>query len=152
MSSIREVVTDYLAERDIPHVVEDGGEIVGFLSASENGSWTVYVLMLEADEQVVVHSVFNPPVPEESRNAVAMLLTRANFGILHGNFELDLDDGTLRYKTSLDVRGGELTEQWFENIVAANVGMFDRYVPAIEAVVDGEDPVKAVAAVEESLD
>lgn len=148
MTSIREVVTDYLSQRDIPHVVDERGEIVGFLSASEHGSWTVYVAMLEADEQVVVHSTFDPPVPDGRREALALFLTRANFGMVHGNFELDLDDGTLRFKTSLDVRGGELTESAFENIVAANVGTFDKYVPGIESVVNGEDPAVAIAAVE----
>jgi hypothetical protein len=148
VTSILEVVTEYLDAREIPHVFDDSGAIVSLLSASEKGPWTVYIAMFEADEQVVVHSTFNPPVPEERRDAVALFLTRANYGILHGNFELDLDDGDLRYKTSIDVRGAELTEQLLDNLVIANVSMFDRYVPGIEAVVRGEDPATAVAAIE----
>lgn len=148
MTAIRDVVVEYLEARDIPHVVDPSGSIVGLLSASEKGPWTVYIAMLEADEQVVVHSAFNPPVPEERRDAIALFLTRANYGILIGNFELDLDDGELRFKTSIDVRGDELTEALLDNLVVANVAMFDRYVPGIEAVVRGEEPATAVAAIE----
>jgi hypothetical protein len=146
--TILDVVAEYLDTREIPHVFVVSGQVVSLLSASEKGPWTVYIAMLEADEQVVVHSAFNPPVPEEVREQVALFLTRANYGILHGNFELDLADGDLRYKTSLDVRGAELTEALLENIVVANVSMFDRYVPGIEAVVRGMDPAEAVKLVE----
>jgi hypothetical protein len=148
LSSIRDVVVTYLEAREIPHVIDPSGAIVGMLSASEKGPWTVYIGMLEADDQVVVHSAFNPPVPEEAREALALFLTRVNFGILHGNFELDLDDGELRYKTSIDVRGSALTEALFENVMVANVSMFDRWVPGIEAVVHGVDPVEAIAIIE----
>jgi hypothetical protein len=148
VTSIVDVVAEYLDTREIPHVFDESGAIVSLLSASENGPWTVYIAMFEADEQVVVHSAFNPPVPEEVRDEVATFLTRANYGILHGNFELDLADGDLRYKTSLDVRGAELTEALLDNIVVANVSMFDRYVPGIVAVVRGTDPVEALALVE----
>jgi hypothetical protein len=148
MAAIRDVVVEYLETRDIPHVVDPSGSIVGLLSASEKGPWTVFIAMLEADDQVVVHSAFQPPVPEDRRDAIALFLTRVNYGILMGNFELDLDDGELRYKTSIDVRGAELTEELLDNIVVANVAMFDRYVPGIEAVVRGTDPADAVAAVE----
>ena len=148
MSTIRDVVVDYLESREVPHVFDESDSVVAMLSASEKGPWTVYVAMLEADDQVVVHSSFNPPVPEERREAMALFLTRANYGILHGNFELDLDDGDLRYKTSIDVSGAELTETLLENVVIANVSMFDRYVPGIEAVVRGVDPDDAIAAIE----
>ena len=142
------MVIDYLEARDIPYVLDDSRRRRRLPEPLRDGPWTVYVAMLEADEQLMVHSTFNPPVPAEARAEIALLLTRVNFGIVHGNFELDLDDGELRYKTSIDVRGDRLTEALFENVVAANVSMFDRYVPAIEAVVRGEDPAVAVAAIE----
>jgi hypothetical protein len=148
MAAIRDVVVEYLDAREIPYVLDPSGSIAGLMSASEKGPWTVYIAMLEADDQVIVHSAFNPPVPEERRDAVALFLTRANYGILIGNFEIDLDDGELRYKTSIDVHGSELTEALLDNIVVANVAMFDRYVPGIEAVVRGMDPVDAISAIE----
>ncbi len=37
--------------------------------------------------------------------AVAEFITRANFGIVIGNFEIDFSDGEIRYKTSIDVEG-----------------------------------------------
>jgi hypothetical protein len=151
MRSIRSVVVGYLEDRDMPHVLGASSDVVGFLSLSDHGPWTMYVGMLEADDQVVVHSVFPDGVPEERREAMSVFVTRANFGILHGNFELDLDDGELRYKTSIDVRGAELTDSLFENVVIANVSMFDRYTPGIRAVLAGTDPTEAIASIEASV-
>jgi len=36
-------------------------------------------------------------------------LTRANYGMMIGNFEMDFTDGEIRYKTSIDVEGDKLS-------------------------------------------
>ena len=53
-------------------------------------------------------------VAEEQRQIVAELLARINYGLNIGNFELDMTDGEIRYKTSIDVEGGELTSGWWK--------------------------------------
>lgn len=40
-------------------------------------------------------------VPEELRPGVAEFITRANYGLIRGNFEMDFNDGELRYKTTI---------------------------------------------------
>ena len=37
--------------------------------------------------------------------AIAEFLTRTNYSMIIGNFELDFADGEIRYKTSIDVQG-----------------------------------------------
>lgn len=48
-------------------------------------------------------------VPEDRRLALAEFLTRANYGLFIGNFEMDWQDGEVRYKTSIDVAGDRLS-------------------------------------------
>lgn len=67
-----------------------------------------------------------------------------------GNFEMDLDDGEIRYKTSIDIDGDELTPDIIKRLVYANVTMMDEYLPGIIGVIEKDvSPVDAIAKIEE---
>ncbi|MEB3294607.1 MAG: hypothetical protein VKJ24_15735 [Synechococcales bacterium] len=57
------------------------------------------------------------------------------------HFELDFNDGEIQYKTSIDVEGDRLTPALIKRLVYTNVAMMDDYLPGIQAVVAGQDPV-----------
>jgi hypothetical protein len=150
MGRIHDTLVAYVEARDWPHQVDAATDRVSFPGFGANGRWTVHALARESDHQVLVHSVVDEDVTPELRTPLALFLTRANFGLVLGNFELDLDDGELRYKTSIDVEGAELTEALLDHVVLANVATTDHYLPGIRAVLAGADPAAAVAEVEAS--
>jgi hypothetical protein len=89
------------------------------------------------------------PFGQRHRQAVAELLTRLNFGLTIGNFELDFDDGEVRYRSSVDVEGTELTSELIKPLAAAAVLNMDYYLPGIRAVATGDaTPLEAFAALE----
>jgi hypothetical protein len=147
-SPLRSAVLAYVDARGWPHEVDPGAGIVTFPASGLNGEWTMYALADEDAEQLMVHAVFDIEVPPHRRVDLAVFLTIANFGLIIGNFELDMDDGELRYKTSIDVEGAELTEPLIDHLVMANVSTADRYLPGIRSVVMGEEPAAAAAAIE----
>ena len=112
---------------------EDGVITVSF--RGDNGLWSCVATTVEDQERVIFYSLYPEMVPEECRPAVAELFTRVNFGLLIGNFELDLSDGEARYRTSIDVEGAELTDALLRQIVYANVAAMDHFFPAISAVI-----------------
>jgi hypothetical protein len=68
---------------------------------------------------------------------------------LIGNFELDLVDGEIRFKTSNDVKNDRLSSALFQPLVYTNVVMMDRYLPGIMAVIyGGVSPENAIAQIE----
>ncbi|GGI09463.1 YbjN domain-containing protein [Egicoccus halophilus] len=109
-----------------------------FPHAGQHGSWEVYCRSGDPAPQVAVYSLHPREVPARHRAAMATLLTRANYGLLIGNFELDLADGELRFKTSLDHGADQLTGTLLASLIEHNVAAFDRYLPALDAVLDGE--------------
>jgi len=120
---------------------------VGF--EGENGQWTCYAQALEEQTQLLVYSICPVKTPEDRRMAVAELLTRANYGLFIGNFELDFDDGEIRYKTSIDVKDDRLSPALVKPLVYANVLMMDYYLPGIMSVIYGNvAPAEAVAKAE----
>ncbi len=117
----------------------------------DNGNWMCYAHAQEDEDvaQFIFYSVCPVKVMESKRVIVAEFLTRANYDLALGNFELDFTDGEIRYKTSADVTNDRLTVNLCKNLVYTNVLMMDKYLPGIMAVVYGDVlPVDAVAAVD----
>lgn len=109
------------------------------------GVWTCFVRAYAAEEQLVFYSVAPRPAPASTRATVAELLHRLNFGIIIGNFELDCDDGEIRFKTSLDAEGEPLSDAQLEKLTTYNVGSMGRYLEIIDAVIEGSlTPLEAV--------
>jgi hypothetical protein len=119
----------------------------------ENGQWSCYAQAREEQAQLLFYSVCPMNAPGDRRPAVAELLTRVNYGLFIGDFELDMDDGEVRYKTSIDVHGDRLSPALVRPLVYANVLMMDRYLPAIMSVIYGDvPPAEAVAKAEGTTD
>lgn len=103
----------------------------------------------ESQQQVVVRAQFPIKCAEEHRRELMEFLTRANWGTVIGNFELDLGDGEVRYKSSVDIEGTEFTPTVFGNLVASAAFTLTTYYDALEAVCSGrQSAVEAIAMVE----
>lgn len=119
----------------------------------DNGNWNVVVQSKEDFEQVFIYSVWSNNVPKDKRALVSEFLTRANYGMPIGCFEMDFEDGELRYRTSVDVEGGELTPVMIKNLLYLNAYTFDKYLPGLNKVVFGDiSPTDAVAEIEKAAE
>lgn len=117
--------------------------------SGRNGSWLCYAQAKNEQQRFIFYSVLEAKSPVEKRPAVAEFLTRANYGLVLGNFEMDYSDGEIRYKTSIDVEGGVLTPEMVKTLVYTNVLMMDKYLPGIMSVIYGNvSPEQAIASVE----
>ena len=72
--------------------------------------------------------------PEGRREDVAQFLTRTNYGLAAGNFELDFEDGEIRYKTAIHLQGDELDRLILKRLVRANGVAMETYLPEIESI------------------
>jgi hypothetical protein len=116
----------------------------------KNGMWPCVVRVLEEQCFVLFYSTASMKVPEGKHYAAMEFLTRANYGLYIGNFELDLSDGEVRYKTSVDVEGTPEIGALLKQITYANVTTMDRYLPGLMAVCYGNvSPEDAIAMVEQ---
>ena len=118
--------------------------------AGDNGSYRL-VCVVDPDRTIARFLTFvEGKVPDARRRDVMEYLTRANYGLLLGNFELDLNDGEVRFKCAIDVEGGEVTHTQYQNLLYVAVSMLDRYFPGLQRVIQGSaDPAAAIAEVEQ---
>lgn len=100
-------------------------------------------------EQFMFYGVATFKVPEEVRPAVAEYITRANYGLRIGNFEMDYSDGEVRYKSGIDFEGETLTLNLVKYAVYPVVQTMDHYIPGLMKVAfGGKLPVEAIAEIE----
>ncbi len=117
----------------------------------KNGKWTCYAQVRVAVglEQFLFYSVMPLNAPEPKRQAIAEFITRANYGMALGNFELDFSDGEVRYKTSIDATHIDLTPGLIKPMVVTNYLMMDKYFPGLMSVIYANvSPAEAVKQIE----
>lgn len=118
--------------------------------SGDHGSFRL-VCVVDPDRTILRFLTFvEGKVPTARRRDVMEYLTRANYGLLLGNFELDVNDGEVRFKCAIDVEGGEITHTQYQNMLFVSVSMVDRYFPGLQRVIQGSaDPAAAIAEVEQ---
>ena len=85
-------------------------------------------------------------VDEDSRQKIAEYITRANYGLRFGNFELDFSDGEIRYRLTVDCEDrSSLSESLVMRSIFIPMTMFDRYGDGLVAVMFGiKSPEEAI--------
>ena len=103
------------------------------------------------EEFIRAVATINVSADEENLAAVAEYITRANYGLNHGNFELDFRDGEVRYKLSVNCKGGAVpTAEVVKDTVIIPALMLDRYGDGLLAVLFGfATPADAIKKAEE---
>lgn len=130
----------------------DGGDFFRMSFRGRHGEYRVVARVRGDFDQLLVYAFAPVAAPAVSLAAVGEFLTRANYGIRIGNFELDLADGEIRYKTSLDFEGVGLTSIMIRNLIYPAAQTLDRYFPGLIAVLAGaKTPREAVDFVEQEL-
>jgi hypothetical protein len=148
----------FFAEDDWP-VARMGDDLaVSMTVRGDNGYWGCVAQALEEERLFLFYSAFPFDVPRGHSAPMAEYVARANLGVFLGNFELDIDGGHLRYKTSLSVRyipdetllQDDLLQRLIQQAVYTNVGMMDRHLPGIQTVLEnGVPPLEALTRVED---
>jgi hypothetical protein len=131
---------------------QDNEPILRMGFEGNNGRWSCYAKVRELEQQCAFYSICPITVPENRRFPLAEFLTRANYGLIIGNFEMNLDDGKIYYKTSIDFEGDSLSLMLIKQLVYSNVEIMDRYLPGIEAVASFDiSPCEAIAKIEATV-
>jgi hypothetical protein len=147
---ILEEIVSFFTKDDWPYTKIKGEPVLLTAFQGENGKWNCSAKVREEQEQFVFYSICPINAPENKRLAVAEFLTRANSGMIIGNFELDFADGEIRYKTSIDVQGDFLSFELIKQLVYANVTMMDEYLPGIKSVIESDvEPKDAIRSIEQ---
>lgn len=145
-----ETLTEYLDNRQWRYTVHEDKGYISLRMNMKTVDSCALILDVIDDTTVLFYTVFPIKIPEERRGAVGEYLHRANYGLYHGNFELDFRDGEIRYKTTgITTPEEELDEEVLARLINLGFAMTDRYAPGILSVLYANDtPTSAIARIE----
>lgn len=147
-TSLLGVVKAYLAREEWDYLPLPDKPGVAFRFAGSHHEWDCFTIADDATGMVVFYSISPEKAPADRRAAVAEYITRANWAMPAGNFELDYEDGEVRFKTGIDVDEAHLTANLFDHVAEANIVAMNMYIGGLLAVIKGAEPKLALAQAE----
>lgn len=127
-----ERLKEYLKAVELTYSTVENETVITFRYTSK-GNYQCIIDVNDEDKIVIIYAILGSLVEPKKRNRIAQLLTRVNFGIRIGNFEMDYDDGQIRYKTSIDYDGvNDFDDSFLENLILINLTTTDKFYQAIE--------------------
>lgn len=82
-------------------------------------------------ERFLFYLNIGPRADSKRIDEVARFITLANSGLAIGNFEMDYNEGLVRFKSSVDFRNTELSEQLIRNAILAAMHAIEVFAEAL---------------------
>jgi hypothetical protein len=115
------------------------------------GKHATYILAFYTDEVPILGCRVTIPirVPDEDRARALDFLNRANYGRRNGAFELDPDEGEVRFRLSFDAAFAPLAPEMIGRLVGGAMWACEKYFPGLMKVIyAGQDPGEAIEEIE----
>ena len=144
-------VRDYLDENDWHYEYENDRHLIRagvnlncklkevrlYVNFNEGGYTSIATVNMKADSNCMAN--------------ILEYITRANYGLRNGNFEVDMRDGEIRYKCYTNFKGmNTLSNDVIEDSIMIPPMMFNRYGDGLAALLLGfSDPETEIRKVEE---
>lgn len=93
-------------------------------------------------ERFLYYITFRDITPTKYRSQMMEFLTRANYDMVSGNFEFNLDNGSTRFKNCIDFTSSELTERLVRNVITCAMDAVELYADAFVNVARGRKTPK----------
>jgi len=141
-SSSFEILLNFFQENDWSFSQHETEPILRMSYQGENGEWNCVAKTRENPDQLVVYSLYPIKVPKKKRLEIAELITKINYGLIVGNFEMDFQDGEVRYKTyAINGENNPLNSELIGQLIFVNVMTMDKYLPALMSVLYANIPI-----------
>ncbi len=151
-TEIIEMVKTFLTEDDWKFTFnEEHGIFQGRIGGLSGKIRTLTFSILIHDESFTIYHSLDIGADENVRDEVLKFLMRANYGLRHGCFEMDLRDGEIRYRHNISLT--ELrtdTKEAMENATTLGVIMITRYGNGLlDVIFRGKSAEDAITEIED---
>jgi len=112
------------------------------------------IIDIRVPDRIVAIFVLCPVnIPESARKRLTEFMTMANYGLILGNFEMDMDDGELRFKSTFLYDNDDQPVTEFNQHLFNALFMMDKYFPGIMSVLfAGLEPKIAISQINNVID
>jgi hypothetical protein len=140
---MHEAVIEYIESKNWKYQVVHENRFIHFGISANNGKIDCVADVREERRQFIFlsHSIVN--AFGDKLHQVAEYLNRINYSLVIGSFELNMDDGKIRFKTSMFYDENlPPSLEVIERTIITNLYMMDRYIPGIMSILFGHQTPK----------
>lgn len=132
--SLLEQVAAYLKSQNLKYESIDD-TLLKLHFHNENGQWVCLIRLEEEIRLCIIYSVFPWLIPTDIRADIALLLMSENYNTVSGNYEMDDEDGELRFRSTLTVSDTLDTAQLGLSL-ATHLEVMNEALPSIKDILD----------------
>ena len=144
--SLFQVLYEILNQNGWDFDFDTKNEIIRLQIRGVNADFHAFLLVDEEQESLLCNTHINEKIPHSKRLEVCDFMSRVNYELANGNFEMDMDNGEIRYRTFLDLSDAKPSKDQILNIVWNGVLGFDTYYPGLMKLVHGNYTAEEAAA------
>lgn len=144
-ADIANAINDFLTNDDWRYSYDEARGIFRFtLGVKGKLKKLNYLIAAESDSYIVYATCpIGADVDDSEMLArMAEFICRANYGLKNGAFELDMNDGEIRYKVYVACEDAIPSDHTIKRSIACPAAMFDRYGTGITDVIFGHADAK----------
>lgn len=112
--------------------------------SDKSHEWGCMLRYFGEQQLMAVYSILPFSVPENHRAEMLAVLSYLNYDLMIGNLEMDLADGELRFKTSIDLEVTGLNELVLSYLLQSNFSLISRLYETLEEVVKRKQPAQDI--------
>lgn len=149
--AVHEAFAEWCDRRDVQPVAH-GDARVRFDVEWDDAQWLCALWLHEQARQFALYVYPVEPLPHAYPAAMLEAVARANCALILGNFEYDVRDGELRFKSSARFAEDGMSPLEIDQLVSVGVTTMAQYWPALQDVARGAEAATAIACIEELAD
>lgn len=136
------IIKDFFKSQEWQFTQVEGKNVLLFGIGGKNGNFQCIADLIEEENRFVFFSVCGANTPSNKRREMLDLLNNLNYKLFFGNFEMDLEDGEIRFRTSISFNHIELNLKFIEELIMSNIITMDISLPSIVGLMYGEITVE----------
>jgi hypothetical protein len=134
-------ITGFLNDQGVAYSVSEDSHV---RSSAETAHGGLHLLILLDDSPafMTILAAYPFAVPVERRADIALALAGLNYGLRFGSFEMDLQDGELRFRVSYPAAGVGFIQGHFQGALATAILTAERCYPTVQGILELGEPAE----------
>jgi hypothetical protein len=131
------LIKDFLHKQEWQFSKIEDQNVFLFGMGSKNGNFQCVIEVIDEEKKFLFYSIMGANIPPEKRADVLQLINKLNCMLFVGNFEMEEEEGEIRYKVGISYEIITPTLELIEELIMTNISTLDRSLPAIMGLTFG---------------
>ena len=137
MNDVLEQIRNFLEEIEGKYYYDENKKIIGFQVSTESKLRLIHYRIVVDEYGYTVCATVPVNADKDTRLSVMEYITRINYMLRNGSFEMDLSDGEVRYKCYFLIKDlDKIPQTMIEESILLPKLMYDRYGDGLAALID----------------